>query len=124
MGRVIANLTIKGFGSTLSSDTVVCDAMVDTGAAHLIIPYELKGRLGHLEKIRNVDCSLVVGETTGEIFAPVTLTINQFDPIMCEVLCIHGCNEILLGYLPLEAASLAVDMVGHRLVHVKAVDLK
>jgi hypothetical protein len=35
-----------------------------------------------------------------------------------------GIYEPLLGYLILEQSQAAVDMVGHRLMHVKHTDLK
>ena len=33
-------------------------------------------------------------------------------------------NEPLIGYIPLEQAQAAVDMLGHRLIKVSHVDLK
>ena len=35
-----------------------------------------------------------------------------------------GIYEPLLGYIVLEQSGAAVDMLGHRLVHVKRMDLK
>jgi hypothetical protein len=35
-----------------------------------------------------------------------------------------GEYEPLVGYIALEQAGAAVDMLGHRLLHVKRVDLK
>lgn len=35
-----------------------------------------------------------------------------------------GEYEPLLGYTPLEMCGAAVDMLGHRLVHAKYIDLK
>ena len=35
-----------------------------------------------------------------------------------------GIYEPLVGYIVLEQSQAAVDMLGHRLVHVKKVDLK
>jgi hypothetical protein len=35
-----------------------------------------------------------------------------------------GRYEPLIGYLPLEHSQAAVDMLGHRLVYVKRMDLK
>jgi len=37
---------------------------------------------------------------------------------------LEGGYEPLLGYLILEQSQVAVDMVGHRLVPVKYIDLK
>jgi len=36
----------------------------------------------------------------------------------------NGEYEPLLGYIPLEQSQAAVDMLGHRLVYVKRLDLK
>ncbi len=36
----------------------------------------------------------------------------------------NGTYEPLIGYIILEQCQAAVDMVGHRLVHVKRMDLK
>ena len=35
-----------------------------------------------------------------------------------------GIYEPLLGYIVLEQSQAAVDMLGHRLIHVKYADLK
>ncbi len=66
----------------------------------------------------------------GELWGPVRVRIGQFRPIIGEVLFLEmqpdedGQYEPLLGYIALQQASAAVDMLGHRLVHVKRVDLK
>ena len=36
----------------------------------------------------------------------------------------NGIYEPLVGYIVLEQSQAAVDMVGHRLLHVKKMDLK
>ncbi len=65
----------------------------------------------------------------GVICGPVLLNITRFRPIMTEVLFIEmqpgeGSYEPLIGYIPLEQAQAAVDMLGHRLIKVSHVDLK
>jgi len=35
-----------------------------------------------------------------------------------------GIYEPLIGYIILEQSQIAVDMLGHRLIHVKKTDLK
>jgi len=62
---------------------------------------------------------------------PVKIT-NLFDEdkfIQCEMLVDMGLNEEdsyepLLGYVILEQAQVAVDMLGHRLVPVRYIDMK
>lgn len=53
----------------------------------------------------------------------------RFRPVLTEVLFIDrypadGAYEPLIGYIPLEQAQAAVDLVGHRLIKVSRVDLK
>jgi hypothetical protein len=65
----------------------------------------------------------------GAICGPVRIQIEGFRPIFSEVVFIpmqpvDGDYEPLIGYIPLEQSSIAVDMLGHRLVHVKRMDLK
>jgi hypothetical protein len=59
---------------------------------------------------------------------PVLLRMERFRPVLAEVLFIDmrpedGAYEPLIGYIPLEQAQAAVDLVGHRLVKVTRVDL-
>ena len=63
------------------------------------------------------------------VCGPVQIEIEGFRPIISEVLFIdmqqvEGRYEPLIGYIVLEQAQAAVDMLGHRLVHVKRLDLK
>ncbi|MBN2577667.1 MAG: hypothetical protein JXB10_01655 [Pirellulales bacterium] len=67
----------------------------------------------------------------GRIVTQVKLTnFGDFRPIMAEVpfldmqLDDDGEYQSILGYIAPEQAGAAVDMLGHRLVHVKRVDLK
>jgi hypothetical protein len=59
----------------------------------------------------------------------VEIKIEGFEPGYNEVLFldmepVDGIYEPLIGYIILEQAQAAVDMLGHRLVHVKKADLK
>ncbi len=122
MGRIIANLKLADTEGSQAPISV--DALVDTGATYLTLPYAMKDRISGVRKKRDVVCSLASGSVNGEIFAPVDVIINDFDVITTEVLCVPDCNEVLLGYIPLEAANVAVDMLGHRLVKLNKIDLK
>ena len=60
---------------------------------------------------------------------PVKIQIEGFPPIFGEVMFVdmapeEGIYEPLLGYIILEQSQAAVDMLGHRLIHVKRMDLK
>jgi hypothetical protein len=65
----------------------------------------------------------------GEVCGPVEIKIEGFEPVYSEVLFLDmepqdGVFEPLIGYIVLEQAQATVDMLGHRLIHVKKTDLK
>jgi len=65
----------------------------------------------------------------GDVCGPVQVQIEGFDPVFNEVVFIDmqptdGSYEPLLGYIILEQSRATVDMLGHRLVQVKHMDLK
>lgn len=60
---------------------------------------------------------------------PVKIQIEGFKPVFTEVLFVdmhprEGSYEPLLGYIVLGQSQVAVDMLGHRLVQAKRMDLK
>jgi hypothetical protein len=64
-----------------------------------------------------------------EVCGPVRIQIEGFRPIFNEVAFIdmepaNGDYEPLIGYIILEQSQAAVDMQGHRLVHIRHLDLK
>jgi predicted aspartyl protease len=128
MGRIVVEGTLEN--GLDPSYSIHCDALVDTGAAYLTLPSAWRERLGDLRELDTVevetaDQSIIQGVICG----PVLLRIAHFRPILTEVLFIDmqpedGCYEPLIGYIPLEQAQAAVDMLGHRLVKVSRVDLK
>lgn len=128
MGRIIASVLIENLSA--ADKRIRCDAFVDTGASHMILPTAWKDRLGELQEIRKVEMQTATQETIeGDVCGPVRLQIEGFPPVFTEVVFIemqpeHGEYEPLLGYIPLEQSQAAVDMLGHRLVHVKRLDLK
>ena len=65
----------------------------------------------------------------GEVCGPVRIEVEGFRPIFSEVVFrdMHpsdGAYEPLLGDIILEQAGIAVDMLGHRVVKAKPMDLK
>lgn len=64
----------------------------------------------------------------GEACAPVEIEIEGFRPIFNEAVFVEAMAERdaepLLGYVILEQAQAAVDMLGHRLVPVRYIDMK
>jgi predicted aspartyl protease len=107
-----------------------CDTLVDTGASLLVLPSAWRNRLGRLPEIRQLDLETATQDTVrATICAPVRLQIEAFPPVVTEVAFVDmtpqdGDYEPLLGYIPLEQSQAAVDMLGHRLVYVKRLDLK
>jgi predicted aspartyl protease len=129
MGRIITSVTVSSVFQ--SEKSFRFDALVDTGATYLTLPDVWKERLGDLDKIEDVDFQTATGQIgTGAIHGPVKIQLEGFRPIFSEVLFIEmktdeeGNYEPLVGYIPLEQIPVAVDMLGHRLIKVRAVDLK
>ena len=62
----------------------------------------------------------------GQACAPVEIEIDGFRPVVNEAMFAdtQDTEEPLLGYVILAQAQAAVDMIGHRLVPVRYVDLK
>lgn len=128
MGRIISSVRIDNTSDP--SKSIRCDALVDTGASYLVLPNAWRDRLGDLETIEKIDLETATQETVqGDICGPVRIQIEGFRPIYNEVLFLDmqpadGIYEPLIGYIVLEQSQAAVDMVGHRLLHVKRMDLK
>ena len=128
MGRINATVRIKNVLEPESS--ITCDALVDTGAANMALPASWKERLGRLTAIRTVECETATQERVqAEICGPVEIRIEGFEPVFSEVLFIdmqpnEGQYQPLIGYIVLEQSQAAVDMLGHRLLHLKSVDLR
>ena len=128
MGRIAVSITIANLISP--ENNIRCDALVDTGASHLTLPTAWRERLGDLQELGVVDLETATQKTVkGLVCAPVRVQIEGFRPIATEVLFVEmepedGQYEPLIGYIVLEQSQAAVDMFGHRLVHVKRLDLK
>jgi predicted aspartyl protease len=128
MGRLVTSVKIENVSD--ANKVIRCDALVDTGASFMILPVAWKDRLGKLEQIRTVHAEMATQQVIeGKICGPVKIQMEGFDPIFSEVMFVEmqpedGIYEPLLGYLILEQSQAAVDMVGHRLMHVKHIDLK
>ncbi|NWF94040.1 MAG: hypothetical protein HXY46_14160 [Syntrophaceae bacterium] len=66
----------------------------------------------------------------GIVCGPVQVQIEGFRPIFTEVLFVVEMEPVdkkyepFIGYIVLEQSQAAVDIVGHRLIHVKRLDLK
>jgi len=128
MGRILVSVKIENL--TDREKIIRCDALVDTGASYMVLPTAWRERLGELQEIDKVNLELATQETVqGTICGPVKIQIEGFRHIFNEVLFVdmkpeQGIYEPLIGYIILEQSQAAVDMLGHRLVHVKKMDLK
>ena len=127
MGRIVVQTKITNhFDDGKSLD---CAALVDTGAGALILPAAWRGKLGEFQRTEAVELLLASGEAVrGEACAPVEIRVEGFRPVFNEVLFVETAadeeQEALLGYVILEQAQAAVDLLGHRLVPVRYIDMK
>ncbi len=128
MGRIIAQTKITNLAD--QSKSINCGLFVDTGAGALILPTAWKEQLGDFLRAEPVELQLTSGDVVrGEACWPVEIKIEGFRPVANEVIFMgeedeDDLQEPLLGYVILEQAQAAVDMLGHRLVPVKYIDLK
>ena len=104
--------------------------LVDAGAGALILPASWKARLGEFGRSEPVELQLASQEVVrGEACWPVEIKIDGFRPISNEVIfldCLHEEDDFepLLGYVILEQSQAAVDVLRHRLVPVRYIDMK
>ena len=128
MGRIVSSVTITNIADP--SKNLRCDALVDTGASFMVLPNAWKDRLGDLEAIETISLETATQDTVeGEIRGPVRIQLEGFRPIFNEVLFVEmnpedGIYEPLIGYIVLGQSQAGVDMLGHRLVPIKHMDLK
>lgn len=129
MGRIVAQVKLTNF--TDPNNSISLSALVDTGAAYITLPNSWRERLGDIEELGEIEVEMADQSVKkGIVCGPVRAKIQGFRTIIAEVLFLdmhpdeNGEYEPILGYIALEQASAAVDMLGQRLVHVKRVDLK
>ena len=130
MGRIVAQTKVTNLFDPDKS--IQCGMLVDTGAGALILPKTWKERLGDFRRSETVELQMANGEVLrGEACWPVEIEIEGFRPVANEVVFLEmeeGDEETslepLLGYVILEQAQAAVDMLGHRLVPVRYIDMK
>jgi predicted aspartyl protease len=109
MGGIICQVTVRSAPDDAYS--IRFDALVDTGASHLVLPAAWRERLGPLRSRRD------------GVAGPVEVEIECFRPVFTEVR-FAPVEEPLVGGTVLAMIPAAVDMLGHRLVHAGALDLK
>jgi hypothetical protein len=96
----------------------------------MVLPTDWKERLGQLREFRTAEFE-TASQTRfqGAVCGPVLVQIEGFPLVSTEVAFVDmqpqdGNYEPLVGYIVLEQSQAAVDILGHRLVHVKRLDLK
>ena len=129
MGRIIVQTRVTNLFD--ESKFIECGMFVDTGTGALILPVAWKERLGNFMRSEVVELRMANGEVVrGEACWPVEVRIEGFRAVSNEVIFVDigqeegDGYEPLLGYVILEQAQAAVDMLGHRLVPVKYIDMK
>ena len=128
MGRIVTSVSVENLSNP--DRRIRCDALVDTRASHVVLPSAWRGRLGDLEELDTVELELANQQAIeGVVCGPVRIQIEGFRGVYNEVLFVDmapedGLYEPLIGYIVLEQSGAAVDVLGHRLVHVKRMDLK
>ena len=121
MGRIVVQTKVTNL---LEEDkSIRCAMLVDTGAGALILPMAWKERLGKFKRSEAVELQLANQDVLrGEACWPVEIRIDGFRPVSNEVVFVDMGSadegEPLPGYVILEQAQAAVDMLGHRLVPV------
>jgi len=126
--RIIVSVNIDNVLD--GSKSIRCNALVDTRASHMVLPSAWKDRLGRLESTRTIELETATQEiVTGEVCGPVRIQIEGFPAIYNEVSFVEmkpedGEYEPLIGYLVLKQSQAGVDMLGHRLITIKHMDLK
>ena len=128
MGRIVATVDIQNIA--LSGLSKKIDALVDTGASYLTLPLAWKEQFGLFDTEELVALQTATQQVVeGTVCGPVRIQVEGFRAIYNEILFLNmepngGKYEPLLGYIVLEQCGAAVDMIGHRLVPVKYMDMK
>lgn len=128
MGRIITPVRITNLKDPTKS--IHCDALVDTGTSYLVLPTAWKERVGKLDLIEVVELEIATqGSVKGEICGPVQIQIEGFRLVHSDLVFIdmepeNGIYEPLVGYIVLEQSQASIDIVNHRLIHIKRMDLK
>ena len=128
MGRLIASVTVENLLDP--SKNLRCDALVDTGALHMVLPRAWRERLGDLQTFHTVDVETATQAiVSGEACGPVKIQVEGFKPIGTEAMFLDmeprdGAYEPLVGYIPLEQSQIAATSSAKRLVPVKHLDAK
>jgi predicted aspartyl protease len=128
MGRIVTQVSVA---NALEPERQIrFDALVDTGSGLLVLPRAWRDRLGTLPASQTVEMETADQRpVASEVCGPVRIEVEGFRPVFSEVAFFDmhptdGVYEPLVGYIVLEQAGIAVDILGQRLVKAKHMDLK
>ncbi len=108
MGRIVASVEIQNILDP--EKKIRCDALVDTGTSHLVIPATWRQRLADMKEIGSLELEIATQQIVqGIVCGSVQVQIEGFCPIFTELI-----------FVEMEP----VEKKGHRLIHVKRLDLK
>lgn len=128
MRRIVTTVNIQNLSPEGRSKKI--DVLVDTGASYLTLPLAWKGEFGKFNTEEAVDLQTATQDVVqGIVCGPVKIKVEGFRAVYNEVFFLEmkpdgGEYEPLLGYIVLEQCGAAVDMIGHRLIPVKYMDIK
>ncbi len=77
MGRIVTHVAITNLFEKGTS--IHCDALVDTGAAYMVLPRAWKSRLGTLNTVRTVDCETATQQLVQKVKSVVRLKLKSKD---------------------------------------------
>ncbi len=90
------------------ADQLRCDALVDVGASHMVLPSAGRDRLGDLEDVATIMLETATQATVeGSVCGPVRIEVERFRPISTEVMFVdmtpdNGAYEPLIGSVVLD----------------------
>jgi predicted aspartyl protease len=125
MGKVLVSATIENLKDLYSVEEgrlpptavrriEVHDALVDTGASVLSLPWRYIKQLG-LTQVRERTARTAAGVIRIRIYSVVRLTV-QGREVPTEVCEVPADCPVLIGQIPLEGLDFVVDPIGQRLI--------
>lgn len=128
VGRIAATVEIRNVAAPDFAKKL--DALVDTGASHITLPMAWKEPFRSFQAEQEIELATATQETVqGVVCGPARIQVEGFRVVHGEVLfidmaAVDGQYEPLLGYIALEQSDAAVDLIGHRLLPARYMDLK
>ena len=131
MGRVMASVQVENKYGPAPMPPVRIDALVDTGASHLVLPSAWRDKFGVFAEERDDETEVASQERVKVMLCgPAQVLVEGFSDARTDVLFLDmkpdndGNYMPLLGYTVLEMCKVAVDMNNHRLIPVRYFDLR